>query len=90
MISVHPLVGILSESPEKYGLPDIINISDDHIFIEGTRGLTKWLKWIFPLNFILGQLALFRMLKSISIKENIVLHCLQKTYHSNFSVMSCC
>ncbi len=71
VISVHPLVGILSESPEKYGLPDIINISDDHIFIEGTRGLTKWLKWIFPLNFILGQLALFRMLKSISIKENI-------------------
>ena len=55
VISVHPLAGLFEVSEEKYGIPKIINISSNHIFVEGKVGITKWLAWIPPLNFIIAQ-----------------------------------
>ena len=71
VISVHPLTGLFNESSEVYGYPEIHEVSDDHIFIEGKLGFTRWLKWIFPINFILGQVVLIYKLIVISRKERI-------------------
>ena len=71
VISVHPLAGLFNESSEVYGYPEIHEVSDDHIFIEGKLGFTKWLKWVFPINFILGQIVLIYKLIVISRKERI-------------------
>lgn len=71
VISVHPLAGLFNESNSKYGYPEIHNISDDHIFIEGRLGFTKWLKWVFPINFLIGQTILIYQLITISRKANI-------------------
>ena len=71
VISVHPLAGLFNESSKVYGYPEIHEVSNDHIFIEGKLGFTKWLKWIFPINFILGQVVLIYKLIDISRKEHI-------------------
>ena len=35
VISVHPLSGLFEVSSERYGMPSIIDVSPNHIFIEG-------------------------------------------------------
>ena len=71
VISVHPLAGLFETSEEKYGMPKIINIAPNHIFVEGKVGITKWLAWITPLNFIIAQLFLIGKLIKISKKEKV-------------------
>lgn len=73
VISVHPLSGLFEVSSERYGMPNIIDISANHIFIEGKVGLTKWLAWIPPLNFIIAQFFLVNKLIKISKKEKVSL-----------------
>jgi len=71
VISVHPLAGLFNDESSRYGYPDIIKISDDHLLIEGKVGFTRWIKWIPPINFLLGQVVLVSKLITISKKENI-------------------
>tara|TARA_A100001011_G_scaffold372706_1_gene431399 strand:+ start:219 stop:1457 length:1239 start_codon:yes stop_codon:yes gene_type:complete len=71
VISVHPLSGLFEVSSERYGMPNIINIAPNHIFIEGKVGLTRWLAWIPPLNFIIAQFFLINKLINISKKEKV-------------------
>ena len=71
VISVHPLAGLFEVSEEKYGIPKIINISSNHILVEGKVGITKWLAWIPPLNLIIAQFFLINKLIKISKKEKV-------------------
>lgn len=71
VISVHPLSGLFEVSSERYGMPSIIDVSPNHIFIEGKVGLTKWLAWLPPINLILSQIILINKLIKISKKEGI-------------------
>ena len=71
VISVHPLSGLFDNSSEKYGFPTIIDVSSDHIFVEGKIGLSRWLGWIPPLNLILAQAVLIFKLINISKREGI-------------------
>ena len=41
VISVHPLSGLFDNSAEKYGLPKILDVSPDHIFVEGKIGISR-------------------------------------------------
>ena len=71
--SVHPFSTIVT-SPEwtkKYGKAVWHAITPVHSFIEGKIGRFAWLKWIFPLNFFIGQLGLLFQLKRLIRKENI-------------------
>ena len=72
VISVHPLAGLFEVSEEKYGMPKIINIASNHIFVEGKVGITKWLAWIPPLNFIIAQFFLINKLIKISKKVSVI------------------
>ena len=71
VISVHPLAGLFNDSTEKYGSPDIHYVSDDHMFIEGKIGWSSWLKWIFPINFLIAQVVMIFQLIRLCKKENI-------------------
>ena len=71
VISVHPLSSLFDDSSERYGLPRVINVSSEHIFIEGKVGITKWLSWIPPINLILAQTILIFKLITISRNEEI-------------------
>ena len=69
VISVHPLAGLFNDSTEKYGSPDIHYVSDDHIFIEGKIGWSSWLKWIFPINFLIAQVVMIFQLIRLCKKK---------------------
>jgi len=71
VISVHPLSSLFDDSSERYGLPRVINVSSEHIFIEGKVGITKWLSWISPINLILAQTILIFKLITISRNEEV-------------------
>jgi glycosyltransferase involved in cell wall biosynthesis len=71
--TVHP-VATLVTTPEwtpKFGIPVCHTISAFHTFIEGKMGRFKWLKWLSPINFFIGQIGLFFLLKKLIKKENI-------------------
>jgi glycosyltransferase involved in cell wall biosynthesis len=71
--TVHPFASIVT-TPEwagKYGKPDWHTLNAAHTFIEGKIGRYEFLKWIFPLNFLIGQIGLLFSLKRLIKKENI-------------------
>ena len=71
--TIHPFATIVT-SPgwtAKYGKPVWHTIAPAHTFIEGKIGRFAWLKWIFPLNFLIGQAGLLFSLKRLIKKENI-------------------
>lgn len=71
--TVHPFASIVttSEWAKKYGLPDWHSLNDSHTFIEGKIGRFIFLKWLFPLNFLIGQIGLIYKLMRLIKKENI-------------------
>ncbi len=73
--TVHPSATLLT-SPNwapKYGKAVWHQINNHHTFIEGKIGRVSWLKWIAPLNFIIGQIGLFFELRSLIKKEKITI-----------------
>lgn len=71
--TVHPFASIVTtpDWASKYGKPNWHILNAAHTFIEGKIGRYKFLKWIFPLNFLIGQLGLLFSLKRLIKKENI-------------------
>jgi glycosyltransferase involved in cell wall biosynthesis len=71
--TVHPFATIVTspEWTEKYGKPVWHQVDPAHTFIEGKIGRFAWLKWIFPLNFFIGQLGLLISLRRLIKKEKI-------------------
>ena len=73
VFSVHPLSTI--EEPNsykrKFGKYNLIKISNDHLFIEGKIGFSKYLNFLSIFNFFISQLHLFIFLSNLIKKENI-------------------
>ena len=71
--TVHPFASIVTTTQwaKKYGKPDWHILNAAHTFIEGKIGRYEFLKWIFPLNFLIGQLGLLFALKRLIKKEKI-------------------
>lgn len=74
VISVHPLAGLFYDGSNRFGSPSITRVDDEHIFIEGKIGVSKFLSWIPFLNFMLAQIHLFYNLLGIArvMKVNVI------------------
>ncbi len=71
--SVHPFASLLTSdvwSP-RFGAPVWHDLGKRHTFIEGKVGRFGWLSFLFPLNFLIGQIGLFFSLWALIRRENI-------------------
>jgi glycosyltransferase involved in cell wall biosynthesis len=71
--SVHPFATLLTseEWGPRYGKPDRYALSPRHTIIEGKVGRFAWLRFIFPLNFLISQISLFVQLSRLIRRERI-------------------
>lgn len=71
--TVHPFASIVTtpQWAKKYGKPEWHALNSAHTFIEGKIGRFEFLKWIFPLNFLIAQLGLLVSLRRLIKKEDI-------------------
>ena len=71
--SVHPFASLLTSkdwSPQ-FGQPVWHILGERHTFIEGKVGRFDWLSFLFPVNFLMGQIGLFFSLWALIRRENI-------------------
>ena len=71
VISVHPLAGLFESGDERFGAPVIITLDDSHVFIEGKVGVSRRWNVIPPLNFLLSQIRLIRLLHRMAREANV-------------------
>lgn len=71
--SVHPFASLLtSESwSPRFGKPVWHDMGPRHTFIEGKVGRFGWLSFLFPVNFLIGQIGLFLSLWALIRREDI-------------------
>jgi len=71
--TVHPFATLVTSSAwaKKYGRLETHVINERHTFIEGKIGRYAFLKGIFPLNFLIGQIGVFFRLRRLIKKEKI-------------------
>lgn len=71
--SVHPFASLLtSESwSPRFGMPVWHDMGPRHTFIEGKVGRFGWLSFLFPVNFLIGQIGLFLSLWALIRREDI-------------------
>ena len=62
VISVHPLAGLFELGNGRFGEPVITQLDESLVFIEGKIGISKIWRFMPPLNFLLAQLKLVRLL----------------------------
>lgn len=62
VISVHPLAGLFETGDDRYGPSTVTRVDDCQVFVEGKVGFARWLKVLPPLNALLAQVSLFRLL----------------------------
>jgi glycosyltransferase involved in cell wall biosynthesis len=73
VFSVHPFATLLT-SPgwgERYGPPQWYRLNDRNTVIEGRIGRFGCLGWLFPVNFLIGQVGMLIMLTRLVRRENI-------------------
>jgi glycosyltransferase involved in cell wall biosynthesis len=66
VISVHPLAGLFESGDERYGAPRVTPIGMGQQFVEGKIGRFKWPLILAPLNFLLAQVGLIRLLRRMA------------------------
>jgi glycosyltransferase involved in cell wall biosynthesis len=62
VISVHPLAGLFESGDSRFGPPVVTRLDDAHLFVEGRIAASRWLRLAPPLNFVLAQVRLLRLL----------------------------
>ncbi len=62
VISVHPLAGLFEQGNSRFGCPLITELDDQHAFVEGKVGMNSVLRILPPLNFVIAQINLLRVL----------------------------
>jgi glycosyltransferase involved in cell wall biosynthesis len=71
VISVNPLSGLSEKSNKNFGKPTISKIDSNHIFISGKVGISASLNLCPPLNFLLSQIKLLKMLTKLAIQNKV-------------------
>lgn len=71
--TVHPFATIVTsaEWSPRFGTPVTHELAPAHTFIEGKVGRYAWLKKIFPLNFLIGQIGLLFSLRRLIKQQHI-------------------
>ncbi len=62
VISVHPLAGLFELGDGRFGEPVITQLDGSLMFVEGKIGVSKILSFMPPVNFLLAQIRLVRLL----------------------------
>ncbi len=62
VISAHPLAGLFESGNNRFGKPVVTQLDDSHLFVEGKFGVSRMLRFVAPLNFLLAQISLVRLL----------------------------
>ena len=62
VISVHPLAGLFELGDGRFGEPVITQLDESLVFVEGKIGVSKLWRFMPPLNFLLAQIMLVRLL----------------------------
>ena len=60
VISVHPLAGLFEPGNGRFGDPEITQLDDSHVFVEGKIGVSRVWRFLPPLNLLLAQIRLIR------------------------------
>ena len=71
VISVHPLAGLLESGDDRFGDPVITELDDTHVFVEGKIGINSAWRFLPPLNLLLAQLRLVRLLRVMAREVNV-------------------
>jgi glycosyltransferase involved in cell wall biosynthesis len=66
VISVHPLAGLFELGDGRFGEPVITKLDESLVFVEGKIGISKIWRFMPPLNFLLAQIMLLRLLLGMS------------------------
>ena len=61
VISVHPLAGLFEPGNGRFGDPEITQLDDSHVFVEGKIGVSRVWRFLPPLNLLLAQIRLIRL-----------------------------
>lgn len=71
VISVHPLAGLFASGDDRFGSPLVTFLDDSHVFVEGKIGISRFWSFLPPLNLLLAQIELIRLLLSMARKEGL-------------------
>jgi len=71
VIVVHPIAGLFESGEGKYGKPEINQLDESLVFVEGKIGTSKLWSFIPPLNFLFSQIKLFRLLINMSKEAEV-------------------
>jgi glycosyltransferase involved in cell wall biosynthesis len=69
----HPVASLFLDDsdPGKFGPPDVIGLAPRHTLVEGRIGASRRLRRLFPLNFLIAQVRLVRMLLKLAREQRI-------------------
>lgn len=62
VISVHPLAGLFESGDGRLGEPLVTQVDESLVFVEGKLGISRLWRFIPPVNFLLAQIQLVRLL----------------------------
>ena len=82
VISVHPLAGLFEAGDDRFGDPMITQLDNSHVFVEGKIGISRILSFIPPLNLILAQIRLVRLLLIMARKDKVDVVRVGEPYYS--------
>lgn len=71
VISVHPLAGLFASGDARFGAPVVTPLDDSHVFVEGKIGINRFWSFLPPLNFLLAQIKLIRLLLAMARKDGL-------------------
>lgn len=71
VISVHPFAGLFATGKDRFGDPVVTPLDDAQVFVEGKIGISPYLRWLPPLNLLLAQIRLLRLLLRMSREARV-------------------
>lgn len=71
VISVHPLAGLFEAGGERFGGPTVTKLDDSHVFVEGKIGVSRRWRFMPPLNLLLAQVRLVRLLLRVAREAKV-------------------
>lgn len=71
VISVHPLAGLFASGDDRFGSPVVTFLDDSHVFVEGKIGISRFWSFLPPVNLLLAQIELMRLLLRMACEEGI-------------------
>ncbi len=71
VISVHPLAGLFESGDGRFGELVISELDDTHVFVEGKIGIGRAWRFLPPLNLLVAQIRLVRLLLEMAREAKV-------------------